>query len=111
MAFYRETKAASEAMKLKRNKADNCLFYKWVNGYLVLMLVWVDDYLILGPPKIAQKLREEVNQLFECTDTGEMKEYVGCKVERELGWCRLTQPVKMQRCIDEYGLDMSKKAP
>jgi hypothetical protein len=37
-----------------------------------------------------------------------MKKYVGCRVERdrEASWIRLTQPVKIQKSVDEYGIDI-----
>jgi hypothetical protein len=46
--------------------------------------------------------------------TGEMKEYVGCRINppRENGWIHLTQPVKIQKFVDEYGIDIiSNRVP
>jgi hypothetical protein len=41
--------------------------------------------------------------LWDCKDLGELKEYVGCKVDRTNEWIRFTQPVKVQRFVDEFG--------
>eukprot|EP00957_Ditylum_brightwellii_P205908 15345960-Ditylum_brightwellii.AAC.1 len=45
--------------------------------------------------------------LFECKELGEMDEYVGCKVERDLQQrtIKLTQPVLLQSYQDEFELD------
>jgi hypothetical protein len=38
-----------------------------------------------------------------------MKEYVGCKIERTKDYIRLTQPVKVQRLIDEFNYTGEKE--
>eukprot|EP00957_Ditylum_brightwellii_P209836 15363485-Ditylum_brightwellii.AAC.1 len=44
---------------------------------------------------------------FKCDKLGEMDEYIGCKVERDLEACtiRLIQPVLLQSYTDEFQLD------
>jgi hypothetical protein len=37
-----------------------------------------------------------------------MKEYVGCRIERTKDYIRLTQPVKVQRLIDEFNYTREK---
>ena len=58
-----------------------------------------------------RKAREEMLSLFECDDVGEVKEYLGCKVERnqERGEVRLTQPVILQSFVDEFNLPQGNK--
>jgi hypothetical protein len=59
-------------------------------------------------------IKNELLSLFNCKDVGGMKEYVGCRVkrDRENGWIRLTQPVKIQKFVDEYGIDIiSNRVP
>ena len=41
---------------------------------------------------------------FECEDCGEMKEYVGCKIERDGRTLKFTQPVLLQSFSDEFEL-------
>jgi hypothetical protein len=43
---------------------------------------------------------------FDCDDGGEMKEYVGCRLERnwDEGWIKVTQPVLLQSFTDEFDL-------
>eukprot|EP00957_Ditylum_brightwellii_P077734 5906814-Ditylum_brightwellii.AAC.1 len=38
--FWRELQKAFCFMVYKRNRADPCLMYKWVDGYLVVWMTW-----------------------------------------------------------------------
>ena len=78
-------KAACKALKFidyKRNKADPCLFFCWQNGYVSLVMLWVDDCLIAGHKEKVIKIKEKLKTLFDCKDVGEMNEYVGYLVQR-----------------------------
>ena len=44
------------------------------------MLLWVDNFNIMGPRKMVMKAKEELKGLFKMKDIGQMKEYVGCKI-------------------------------
>jgi hypothetical protein len=106
--FWRKCRVAMSAMNMARNAVDPCLFYQWIEGQLVVILLWVYDFAIFGLDELVPGLKQELMSLFDCKDVGEMHEYVGCKVERnrEEGWIRLTQPVKIQKFVDEYGIDI-----
>ena len=79
---------------------------------------WVDDLLACGPDQ--NKLKPELDAMddqFECEDGGELKEYVGCKIEydRKIPIMKLTQPVLIQSFEDEFevnklGRDVSTPA-
>jgi hypothetical protein len=90
---------AMDAMNMARNAVDPCLFNQWIDGQLIVIVLWVDDFAIFGPDELVPGIKNELLSLFNCKDVGEMKEYVGCRIERdhENGWIRLTQPVKIQK--------------
>jgi hypothetical protein len=46
--LWRQLLHAASAMGLKRSTADPCLYYKWVEGRLVMMMSWIDDNAIVG---------------------------------------------------------------
>ena len=48
MQFWREMKQAFSHMEYKRNKADPCLYHKWIGGKLMIWITWVDNCLIAG---------------------------------------------------------------
>eukprot|EP00957_Ditylum_brightwellii_P022677 1709890-Ditylum_brightwellii.AAC.1 len=63
-------------MVYKRNKADPCLMYKWVEGYLVVWMTWVNDCLTAGPDNLVKVDKEKMKNMFECEELGELDEYV-----------------------------------
>ena len=93
-------------MTYKRSKADLCLYYKWTETGLSLWISWIDDCLTVGKEKIALQAKKQMTQLFNCDDTGEMQEYVGCKIKRNIeeGWLKIMQPVLLQSLNDEFDL-------
>ena len=111
--FWKELLEALRFMKYERNKADPCLYFKWVNNKLIVWISWVDDCLIAGPKELTIEARDKMMTLFDCDQLGEMKEYVGCKIERNWidRWVKLTQPVMIQSFRDEFELDDHGKVP
>ena len=58
------------------------MLYKWVDGSLVIVITWIDDFLIVGPDHLVPGIRRDIEAVFDCEDVGEMVEYVGCQVDR-----------------------------
>jgi hypothetical protein len=106
LAFWRELLKALLYMKYNRNKADPCLYFRWTVNGLVLWISWVDDCLTAGKDEAVIDAKSSMMKLFDCDDVGELKEYVGCKVDydRDRGTMRLTQPVMIQSFVDEFEL-------
>ena len=50
-------------------------------GGLVLWLSWIDDCLCVESRKNVVKSKDEMLRRFDCDDVGEVKEYLGCKVD------------------------------
>ena len=64
-----------------RNSANPCLYYKWVDGRLVIMISWINDDMIPGPSHLVMQLKKDLMQQFDCDDCGCLEEYVGNKIE------------------------------
>jgi len=111
-AFWRQLVEAFWAMKYMRSAGDPCLYYKWVEGSLVLWMSWVDDCFVCGKDKAVKDAKAKMMEEFDCDDLGPLQEYVGCKIDynREEGWLRFTQPVLVQSFVDEFGIT-DVKAP
>ena len=90
---------------------DPCLFFCWEGGALSIMMLWVDDCLLAGPKEKVVKAKNKLMQLFDCKDIGELKEYVGCVIERGNGWLRMTQPTQLQKFEDEFDLETHRGIP
>jgi hypothetical protein len=67
----------------------------------------VDNFLIIRPHGRVLIAKNKTEAEVDCDDVGEIKEYIGCKVERDLEqrYIRLTQPVMLQSFKDEFGID------
>ena len=104
--FWKELLRAMNFMRCNRSYADPCLYWKWTEDGLIMWLSWVDDCLCVGPPKQVTKCIADMKGLFDCDDVGEMKEYVGCKIERDVEGrsLKLTQPVLIQSFEDKFDL-------
>ncbi len=105
MAFYRKLLAATANIGLKRSTADPCLYYKWVEGRLVIMISWIDDNMILGPSNLVMQIKNDLMKQFECYDCGHLEEYVGNKIDY-IGKdaIQFTQNVLMQSYSNEFKL-------
>ena len=95
-------------LQWNRNTCDPCLYYKWIEGRLVVVLLWVDNFLVAGPQIYIIMERTKFRELYNTTDEDEMEEYVGCKIECTEEYLKMTQPVNVQRLIEEFGYNGSK---
>ena len=90
LQYYRECCKALAYLKFIRNKSEPCVFYKFVNNRMVLFILWVDDCCICGEKQSVLQAVKDFTSLWDCKDLGELKEYVGCKVERTDSTIRFT---------------------
>ena len=97
---------AMRSMKCEKSKADLSLYFKMMDNGLLLWLSWIDECLCVGNPVEVAKTREEILSKFEREDVREVKEYLGCKIDRnwEDRQVRLTHPVLLQSYKDEFDL-------
>jgi hypothetical protein len=111
LAFWQETVAAFGYMKYIRSKADPCLHFKWTNRGLIIWISWIDDFLVCGNKQSVMEAKDMMGKIFDCKDVGEMNEYVGCKIERDLEApsLRMTQPFLLQSFEDEFDISQMGK--
>ena len=76
-----------------------------------MWLSWIDNYMCWGPKSVVQTENEEFMSQFDCNDVGDVKEYFGCKIDRdeENSSMKFTQPVTIQSFGGTY--DILKKNP
>ncbi len=66
-------------------------------------MLFIDDNLIIGSKKAAEKTKKDLMERFDYKDCGDIKEYVGCNTERAKN-SSFTQPVLMQSYNDKFEL-------
>ena len=105
MAFWKEMLKAFKATEFMCSTADPCMYYKWTAaGFLFIWLSWIDDCACFRINDDVEESRKEMNQLFECDNIDDMEEYVGCKIDKDEGSIKFTQPIMLQSFKDEFNL-------
>ena len=109
MAFWKKLCEAMEFIGQKRSKADPCLYYSWTQHGLVLIVSWIDDNLIVGTKAGIAEVKSKFMKCFDCTECGDLDEYVGLKLERDeegvCGGLKMYQPVLLQSLKDEFEIN------
>jgi hypothetical protein len=109
-AFWIQLLRTAKTMGLTQSNADPCLYFKWVEGKIVMMMSWIDDNAIIGQESDALDLKNELKKQFECNDCRPMVEYVGCTIEKcKSGGIKFLQKVLLQSYRDEFDIKYLKK--
>ena len=85
-------------MKFKICKVDICTYFQWYINDLVIWISWVDDCLNVGKKLRVILAKNGVLNRFDFDETGNMYEYVGCKLEHYYYnmTLKFTQPVLLK---------------
>ena len=67
-----------------------------------MWLSWIDDFCSVGRKEEVEESHNEMMQLFDCDDVGNMYDCVGCKIGIEEGSFTFTQTVMLQSFKDEF---------
>ena len=109
-ALWRQLLQATKKMGLTRSSADLCLYYKWIEGRLVMILSWIDDNEIVGFDKDVLNVKQDLMNQFDCEDCGPMDKYVGCTIQKlETGGIKFLQKVLVQSFSDKFDIGNIKK--
>jgi hypothetical protein len=41
----------------EQSKVDPCLYFSWEGNTFIILVAWVDDVMILGPPVLVEKVK------------------------------------------------------
>jgi hypothetical protein len=96
-AFWRQLLCVVKAMGLMQSNADPCLYFKWVEGRIVMMMSWIDNNAIIGQESDVLDLKNELKKQFECDDCRTMVKYVECTIEKcKSGGIKFLQKMLLQ---------------
>jgi hypothetical protein len=108
MVFWREFLKAFKSMGFNRSKVDPCLYFKWTQHSLLVWVSSIDDCLVIGKAEGMKHTKNQLMEIFDCDEVGNMDKYMGCKIDRgddEKGpYLKITQPVLLQSYHDEFNL-------
>ena len=83
LAWYEQLKASLQKIGFAVSDADPCLYVKGSGVTRVYVLVHVDDCILIGQKQTVLSVKSQVAQLFEISDLGEMKHFLGMEVIRD----------------------------
>ncbi len=71
------------------------------------MVTWVNGILAVGHPDDVKEMKADLKKVFACECKGELKEYIGSKVDltcnkNGLGTVKVTQPVLVQKLEESF---------
>lgn len=67
-------------MMYEQYKADLCLYFEWKGNTHVVLVAWVNDVMILGPPELVEKVQEQLKKSFMCKHEEIITEHGGSKI-------------------------------
>ena len=62
--FFKTFAAHIKNVTYKQSKADPCLYFGWIDGEMVVFVAWVDDVMVLGPPKLVEQVQRDLEKAF-----------------------------------------------
>ncbi len=77
MAFWHQLLLCMKSMGMRQSTIYRCLYHKWGEEGLVLIVLWIDDNLIIGPKKAVEKTKKDKIERFDYKDCGDIEEYTG----------------------------------
>ena len=69
--FFKMFKKHIKNMRYEQLQADPCLYFVWCDNTLVIVVAWIDDIMILGPPNIVEQAQRDLETAFTCKCNGE----------------------------------------
>ena len=90
--WYEELSKHLVSTGFKQSRADPCVFYKWSNGNLTVICVYVDDLIKLAD--LVQEMlevKEQLSRRFWMKDLGDLHYCLGIGVSQGDGWIQLQQ--------------------
>jgi hypothetical protein len=74
MAFWHQLLLCMKSLEMTQSTADSCLYHKWGEEELVLIVMRIDDNLIIGSKKAVEKTKEDIMERLDCKDCGDIEE-------------------------------------
>ena len=91
----------------KRSHADHSLYLKQTSSFLLIVLIYVDDLIILSSDmRVMEELKCRLKDEFEMSDLGELHYFVGIQIERDRKCFRLTlsQKAYIEEVLERFGM-------
>ena len=80
LAWWKELESSMKQLGFRRTASDARVFYAYINGHLVIVIVYVDDALFFGKSTVAAKqAKKAFMDMWECQDLSNAQEFLRIK--------------------------------
>ena len=79
-------------LNFEKCSAEPCLLMKCDDSGIVIFCLNVDDILCIGNRQAVNYAKKRIKKFFKITEEGNMKEYIGCSVQRSENKLIMHQP-------------------
>jgi len=96
---------------LQRSNVEPCLYYRRDEDFVLYVLIYVDDVLIVGSTKkVAECFKEYLSKTFtKITDLGEVHRYLGIDIKREGDYFVFNQADYIEKMLDKFDINPEHK--
>jgi hypothetical protein len=95
-------------MGFKQTAVDPCLFVKEEENDLLIVLIYVDDGLIVGPREKVDKIKQILFNKFKMKDLGEAKKFLSLEIENKENCVTVCQQLFLEKVVEKFGMKDSK---
>jgi hypothetical protein len=88
--------------------ADSCLFTKKEGNDLLIILIYVDDGLIVGPRAHVDKIKSFLFKRFKMRNLGEAKKFLSLEISKNDDYVAINQQSFIDKIVKKFGMENSK---
>jgi hypothetical protein len=82
--WYKKFDTYMLGLGFTRNKEDHCVYFKLIGDYLIYLVLYVDDMLLIGNNKdIIHDVKTQLSSKFDMKDLGASNFILGMEIKRD----------------------------
>ena len=97
-----------EKMRFEKCLIDQCLLSRKGESGILIICLYIDDTMIVGNEIEIKKFKEEIKLHFKTKEEGEMKDYVGCMIQKKNDEIFLHQSDLIDKLKKEFGEELNE---
>lgn len=110
--WNRKLDANLKRMGFKRSKYDTCVYHQVVEGNLIIVAIYVDDFLIISKDEqLVTRIKQQLCVDFKMKDLGPVKQVLGLRVTRSDGAVMIDQEQYIDELLAKFHLSDCNAAP
>jgi hypothetical protein len=111
LAWWKELEASMKRLGFKRTASDAGVFFAYIGGNLVIIIVYVDDAIFfVKNVKAVKQAKKVFMTMWECRDLGEPKEFLRMRIRSEGKKIYLDQTAYLHKVVERFGMSNARGA-